>query len=424
VSLEAASWCAGHGVTVVAANRDESGFGVRMMAGANQAANPVLSRALVLAGSGGPNEPVGVEIFRRILNVKLQGQAFITRHALDDPEIAGLIDVALVDLDRAGSYEDLRLAEALAAERYWAAWSGRVRPVWKSGGGTVPLAWGQPFPARRSTLGTRNAHATDPVNALLNYAYSVAEAACVLACWQNGLDPALGLGHSVRDGRYSLADDLLETVRPEVDGHVLGLTKALRAEHFAEVKTGQWSGSCRLVAPLTHQLAEWVMGSVSATVIEHAKRIAATLAVCKDPELATRVPELVKASAALQVKTPRAPRAPRMGALGHHDGLVPEVSRALVPDDLWRDVAPLIPSIPYTGGAAAAHPRRVLAGFVWVRVLGRPWSEMAAGAGVAHYTVQRYRRLWDANGVWERVGPVISAYYAARTPELASSERG
>ncbi len=54
----------------------------------------------------------------------------------------------------------------------------------------------------------------DPVNALLSLTYSILANDCAAALWSAGLDPAVGIMHSPRVGRDSLAMDLMEEFRP------------------------------------------------------------------------------------------------------------------------------------------------------------------------------------------------------------------
>jgi CRISPR-associated protein Cas1 len=44
----------------------------------------------------------------------------------------------------------------------------------------------------------RNRHATDPVNAMMNYAYAVLESQVLTATVAAGLDPTIGYLHSSR----------------------------------------------------------------------------------------------------------------------------------------------------------------------------------------------------------------------------------
>ena len=76
----------------------------------------------------------------------------------------------------------------------------------------------------------------------------------MVACHVVGLDQGLGIIHNDARGRQSLALDLLEPVRPAVDAFVLDLLehRAFRKSDFTETADGH----CRLLAPLTHELAE------------------------------------------------------------------------------------------------------------------------------------------------------------------------
>lgn len=64
---------------------------------------------------------------------------------------------------------------------------------------------------------------TDPVNALLSFAYTLLTHDCRSALETTGLDPASGFLHQLRSGRPSLALDLAEEFRPMIDRFVLSL---------------------------------------------------------------------------------------------------------------------------------------------------------------------------------------------------------
>jgi hypothetical protein len=88
----------------------------------------------------------------------------------------------------------------------------------------------------------------------MNYLYSLVEAEAILACQVVGLDPGLGIVHADAKGRQSLALDIMEPVRPEVDAFVLDMVerRTFRKAEFTETTDGH----VRLLAPLTHELAE------------------------------------------------------------------------------------------------------------------------------------------------------------------------
>src|SRR5260370_34631422 len=89
---------------------------------------------------------------------------------------------------------------------------------------------------------------------MLNYLYAVLESEARLAAAALGLDPGMGVLHVDTTARDSLACDLMEVVRPQVDAYLLDwITKrALNREWFFE----QRDGNCRLMAPLTVQLSQ------------------------------------------------------------------------------------------------------------------------------------------------------------------------
>jgi CRISPR/Cas system-associated endonuclease Cas1 len=90
------------------------------------------------------------------------------------------------------------------------------------------------------------------MNNLLNYCYAVAEIECRLACLGVGLDLGLGVLHADQRARDSMALDLLEPVRPEIDRFVLQLVSGTTfgKRSFFETERGVLR-----VGP--HSLASW-----------------------------------------------------------------------------------------------------------------------------------------------------------------------
>ncbi len=86
----------------------------------------------------------------------------------------------------------------------------------------------------------------DPVNACLSLGYTLLHAQAVQACHAAGLDPLLGFYHRPAFGRESLASDLIEPLRSEVDQWVWRLVRQreLREHHFTLDK-----GCCLLGKP-------------------------------------------------------------------------------------------------------------------------------------------------------------------------------
>lgn len=76
----------------------------------------------------------------------------------------------------------------------------------------------------------------DPVNACLSLGYTLLHYDAVRACHIVGLDSMLGFYHDLSFGRESLACDLMEPLRPQMDAWVWQLfrERELRLEHFSD----------------------------------------------------------------------------------------------------------------------------------------------------------------------------------------------
>jgi len=74
----------------------------------------------------------------------------------------------------------------------------------------------------------------DPANALLSLGYTMLHVEAVQACHRAGVDPLLGYYHRPSIGRESMASDLMEPLRPNVDHWVWQMLRdrSLRADHF------------------------------------------------------------------------------------------------------------------------------------------------------------------------------------------------
>lgn len=82
---------------------------------------------------------------------------------------------------------------------------------------------------------------TDPVNAVLSLTYTLVLQEAIRQCTAWGLDAQLGFYHAVAHGRYSLACDIMEPVRPFCEQWVFLLfaDKKLNKTHFSRNKTNQ-----------------------------------------------------------------------------------------------------------------------------------------------------------------------------------------
>jgi len=208
-----------------------------------------LRRAQALANQTG----VALEIARKLIDQKLAGQEQVARHKLLVGESADKITQYREELSGADTINRLRLIESLAANVYWSLWRNLTINFPKKDQPRTPAHW-QKFGARISPLTGSPRVAVNPANAALNYLYCVLESESRLAAAALGLDPGLGVLHVDTPARDSLACDLMEPVRPQIDAFVLDwiTRETLKREWFHE----QPDGNCRLMSDLAIRLAE------------------------------------------------------------------------------------------------------------------------------------------------------------------------
>jgi CRISPR-associated endonuclease Cas1 len=129
--------------------------------------------------------------------------------------------------------------EAYGALAYWRAWHDLPIQFSQSDSQRVPAHW-QVFGSCVSPLTKSPRLAVNPPNAMLNYLYAILESEVRLAIAEIGLDPGIGVPHSDTRTRDSLACDLMEPVRPQVDAFVLGWLRRtlLQRKWFFEERNG------------------------------------------------------------------------------------------------------------------------------------------------------------------------------------------
>jgi len=112
--------------------------------------------------------------------------------------------------------------EAKAATLYWAALAPLPVRFAQADVGLIPERWST-VGERHSILSGKPRLAISPAHAILNFLYHLAAVEASLALLALGLDPGLGWAHRDAPYRDSAALDLVEAVRPDVDGYVLDL---------------------------------------------------------------------------------------------------------------------------------------------------------------------------------------------------------
>ncbi len=121
-------------------------------------------------------------------------------------------------VDEQTTLDQVRGIEGLAAREYFACWSSILKEQW-------------------SFAGRNRRPPTDPVNALLSFAYGLLRVQVTAAAHLAGLDPYIGYLHEVHHGQPAMVLDLMEEFRPLVsDNLVLSVlnNREIQPKHFTE----------------------------------------------------------------------------------------------------------------------------------------------------------------------------------------------
>ncbi len=246
VTLEALRWLGDQDIAFTMLHRDGR---LLLVTGPVRASDSRLRRSQALA----TQSDLALRIARELIDRKLAGQESVARGKLHSAETADTIHRCRSELAEAETPEAVRLVESRAASAYWAAW--RTLPVTfpRKDEPRVPDHW-RVFGTRISPLTGSPRLAVNPANAILNYLYALLESESRLAAAVLGLDPGIGVLHVDAPYRDSLACDLMEAVRPQVDAFLVDWVtrEPLKREWFFE----QRDGNCRLMASLAARLSE------------------------------------------------------------------------------------------------------------------------------------------------------------------------
>jgi CRISPR-associated endonuclease Cas1 len=271
ISLEALRWLHDLHAAIVQLDADGTVILTSAPSGLNDAR---LRRAQAVAGLAA----VGQRIAQDLVRTKLDQQAALLREM---GASAGSIEIVLTargNLDATEDAPSLMVLEATAAAAYWGAWEQLPIHFARKDEPHIPAHW-RTFGGRTSPLTASPRKAANPANALLNYLYAMLEAEARIAAVTVGLDPGMGFLHADQVRRDSLACDLMEAVRPEVDRFVYEVLTATTFSRQDFFETRQ--GVCRVLPPLTHVLAETAArwARVIGPVVEQVARLLATESV-------------------------------------------------------------------------------------------------------------------------------------------------
>ena len=246
VSLAALRWLADQNASFVMLERDGT---VLTTSGPVRPSDARLRRAQALAIQSG----AALRIASKLIEKKLLGQEQVARYKLLDVKTADTISSYRAQLAQAETPERIRIIESRAAGAYWAIWRNLPINFPRKDELRMPEHW-RTFGTRVSPLTGSPRLAVNPPNAILNYLYAVLESESRLAAAALGLDPGIGVLHVDTPARDSLACDLMEAVRPQIDGFLVDWVtrETLKREWFFE----QRDGNCRLMSSLAIRLSE------------------------------------------------------------------------------------------------------------------------------------------------------------------------
>jgi CRISPR-associated protein Cas1 len=171
------------------------------------------------------DEPRAAALARRLIRAKLLVQRRVVRAAL----AAGRgRRHALLEAERRLVPLLERLRDPAPLDR--AAISG----IEGAGAAAFLLGLQTLFPPALGFTGRNRRPPLDPVNAVLSLGYTLLHHDAVRTAQLRGLDPFVGVLHSLLAGRESLASDLIEPLRPDFDAFAVELFRAgvLRADDF------------------------------------------------------------------------------------------------------------------------------------------------------------------------------------------------
>lgn len=422
VSLEALRWCELEGIGIAQYERDGH---LVMLSGPSHGEAKAL-QAQAIASAGGL-QAIRLKTARALLTAKLEGQA---RNALDilrQPSVAYLIDEHLRGLGKASTLKELSGYEGNAALAYWQAWTDCVHvPFPPESTLELPIHWntyrGRPSGTRSVGSKRRNRSldapesanrgATDPINAMLNYAYRVAETEAKLACLAHGLGPGIGFMHLIESDRDAFALDLMEAARPICDAIVLSfldtdhgipLDDAGHPRYFSP----DWCyesrhGVVRLEAPLTHMIAERCLDMAKA-IEPHVRELSLAL-------LSVRIPDLSAMQSGKASITDVRTRNARIAAYSPLQRMpIPSEPREVITDEQWEKIRIHVPIVKNLMGAKRLDDRLVLAAIVYATANGIPLTALPDSLRLHYRTAERRIGEWKSCGAWPKITRAIRA---------------
>jgi CRISPR-associated protein Cas1 len=161
--------------------------------------------------------------------------------ALARNEAMRFIDAA----GRAATVQEAMIVEAQAARVSWGD-SAAPKLQWRAGSPRVPPAWKQPMLARQRLDLQLKRYATHPMNAMLNAVFSVTAGRLAAALEAAGAHSAIGFLHADKPGRWSLAWDAIEPLRPSIEASLFAFVRRYQFSGGDFIRVQDARGSIRL----------------------------------------------------------------------------------------------------------------------------------------------------------------------------------
>jgi CRISPR-associated endonuclease Cas1 len=155
------------------------------------------------------------------------------------------------------SLRQVRTIEGHCAMSYFKAWT-QLELQWKQNSKyPIPDHW-KYYRARSAVheCKSENRRASDPVNAMLNYAYAIKLSQLQIEAIGSGNHPMLGIMHHEERGKPSYILDLLEPERPKVDAIILDFVQSQRLSPADFIL--RKDGACRLSPSLAKIVAAMI----------------------------------------------------------------------------------------------------------------------------------------------------------------------
>jgi CRISP-associated protein Cas1 len=182
-----------------------------------------------------------------LVRCQVRADPTLVARAIITQKIDALLRAGAIVKDRANGFaqglacarsvRDVMIVEAQAAR---VAWPNVPTLNWRVGSPRVLASWKLPYSTRRRMAGPSARRASHPINALLNAAFSITAGRLAAQLVAQGAHPALGFLHADKPGRWSLAYDAIEPLRPTIERSVFDFVRKHQfgANDFILTKNG------------------------------------------------------------------------------------------------------------------------------------------------------------------------------------------